>query len=183
MNQIVGCSKIDARGRVRTARRMAAQQGLSLAQRRAWFAALSVTAANVQFSSGAQFADGIAGTTVTAGQWLYKNDGTGQDGRLYLADADASVVTANVVGVAAHGAAAGQPLRYCTDDPDFTPGGTLSLSAAADSAVYVLSATAGSAAPMDDLANGLYPVVLFIAKSTTKAVLRIVKQLSATVTA
>ncbi len=137
---------------------------------------ISVTAASVAVSASGKTDQGIAGETITAGQPVYKNDGVGQDGRLYKGDANASSVTANVVGIAAHGASAGQPLIYVYEDPDFTPGATLSLSVAADSGVYVLSATAGGIAPMDDLAAGMYTVVLGVAKTTTKMNLKIVKQ-------
>lgn len=139
---------------------------------------ISITATSVAISASAKTDQGIAGETITAGQTLYKNDSTGLDGRLYKADANASPVTANCIGIATHGAAAGQPLTYVYEDPDFTPGGTLSLSVAADSGVYVLSGTAGGIAPMDDLAANMYPVVLGVAKSTTKMVLKIVKQVS-----
>ncbi len=40
--------------------------------------------------------------------------------------------------------------------------------------MYVLSGTAGGIAPMDDLAAGMYPVVLGVAYSTTKMALKIV---------
>lgn len=140
---------------------------------------ISITAANVAISASAKTDQGIGGETITAGQTLYKNDGVGQDGRIYKADANASSVTANCIGIATHGTAAGQPLTYVYEDPDFTPGGTLSLSVAADSGVYVLSGTAGGIAPMDDLAAAMYPVVLGVAKSTTKLSLKIVKQTTA----
>jgi len=140
---------------------------------------ISITAASVLASASAKTDSGILGETGTAGQPVYKNDATGQDGRLYLGDANGSPVTANIVGILLGGGGAGQPVTYVYEDPDFTPGGTLSLSVAADSGVYVLSATAGAIAPMDDLAAGMYPVVLGVAKSTTKMNLKIVKQVSA----
>lgn len=136
---------------------------------------ISITPGSVVASANAHLLYGIAGETITAGQTLYKHT----DNRLYKADSNASPATADCVGLSLHGASAGQPLTYSDDDPDFTPGGTLSLSVAADSGVYVLSGTAGGIAPMDDLAAGMYPVVLGVAKSTTKMVLKIVKQTSA----
>jgi len=132
----------------------------------------SVTAANVLASANAKLARGVAGETITAGQVLYK---LSSDQRLYLADANASAATADAVGIALHGAALGQPIEYVEEDPDFSPGFTLVLSVAADSGVYVLSATPGGVAPMDDLAAAMFPVVLMVAKSTTKANLKIVK--------
>lgn len=141
---------------------------------------ISITAANVAASANAKTVTGTAGETITAGQTLYLSS---VDNRLYKADANASIATADCVGIALHGAAAGQPLRYVYEDPDFTPGGTLSLSVAADSGVYVLSGTAGGIAPMDDLAATMYPVVLGVAKSTTKIVMKIVKSTAAALTA
>jgi hypothetical protein len=137
---------------------------------------ITITAANVLMSANGKSATGIAGETITAGQTLYLNSA---DNRLYKADANASIATADCVGIALGGGAAGQPITYCYEDPNFTPGGTLSLAAAADSGVYVLSATAGGIAPMDDLAAGMYPCVLGVAYSTTKMSLRIVKQVTA----
>lgn len=142
---------------------------------------VTITAANVVASANAVKHSGVAGTTITAGQPVYKN--SADNNRLYLADADASPQAADCVGVALHGASAGQPLTYAEEDPDFTPGGTLSLSAAADGGVYCLSGTAGGIAPIGDMASGDYPVLLMVAKSTTKAVLKIVKSTSAAITA
>lgn len=141
---------------------------------------ITVTAANVKKGANAKTKKGTAGATITAGQTVYLDT---TDGTYKLADANASPATANVEGIALHGASANQPIEIVYEDDDFTPGATLSLSAAADSGVYVLSGTAGGIAPMDDLANGMYPAVLMVAKSTTKAVLKIVKQVSATIAA
>lgn len=134
---------------------------------------IAITAANVLKGANAKTKRGIAGATITAGQWLYE-DST-DSFKLKLADANASLATSNCVGCSLHGALAGQPIEYDYEDDDFTPGGTLSLSVAADSGVYVLSGTAGGLAPMDDLAAAMYPVVLGVAKSTTKMNLKIVR--------
>ena len=131
---------------------------------------ISVTAANVLAGTNAVIHEGLAGGTITAGMALYSD--TSDSNKLKAADANASATTAKVVGIALHGASSGQPLKYVVEDDDFTPGATLSLSAAADDGVYVLSGTAGGIAPIADLASGWYPVVLFVAKSTTKAILR-----------
>lgn len=133
---------------------------------------ISVTAANVLASSQATIRRGIAGATITAGQVVYE-DSTASN-KFKLADANASAATAAPVGIALHGAADGQPLAIATEDPDFTPGGTLSITAASSNGVYVLSATAGGFCLAADLAAGHYPNVLMVAKSTTKAVLKIV---------
>jgi hypothetical protein len=135
---------------------------------------LSITAGNVLKGANAKTRTGVAGTTITAGQVVYESV-SGGVAKLFLADADASAAASNVVGIALHGAADGQPLTYVYEDDDFTPGGTLDLSAAGADGVYVLSATAGAIAPVGDLAAGMYPVILFIAKSTTKAVMKITR--------
>ena len=134
---------------------------------------VSITAANVVKGANAKTRRGRAGATITAGQVVYEDSSDSFD--LKLADANASAATANPVGIALHGASDGQPLEYVYEDDDFTPGGTLSLSAAADDGVYVLSGTAGGIAPIGDLASGMYPVILGVAKSTTKMNLQIVR--------
>jgi len=134
---------------------------------------ISITAANVVKGANAKTRRGRAGATITAGQTLYEDSSDNFD--LKLADANASAATANCVGIALHGASDGQPLEYVYEDDEFTPGGTLSISAAADDGVYVLSGTAGGIAPVGDLAAGMYPVILGVAKSTTKMNLKIVR--------
>jgi len=128
---------------------------------------LSVTAANVLASNAARRKTGVAGATITAGQALYAD--ASASNTLNLADANASAATANPVGIALHGASSGQPLAYVEEDPDFTPGATLTVGT-----VYVLDATAGGIAPVADLTTGWYPNVLFIATTTTKAVMKMV---------
>lgn len=135
--------------------------------------ALSITAANVLAGANAIKRKGIAGATITAGQVVYED--TSDSNKFKLADCDASATTAKAVGIALHGASAGQPLEIVVEDDDFTPGATLSLSAGGDTGIYVLDGTAGSIAPMDDLASGDYPVILMVAKSTTKAILKIIR--------
>lgn len=133
---------------------------------------VSITAANVLKGASAKTRKGTAGATITAGQVVYED--TADSNKFKLADADASAATAKVAGIALHGASSGQPLEIDVEDDDFTPGGTLSLSAAADTGVYVLSGTAGGIAPMDDMAAGDYPVILGVAKSTSKMILKII---------
>lgn len=134
---------------------------------------VSITAASVLKGANAKTRRGIAGATILAGQALYEDSAASNT--LKLADANASTTTANCVGISLHGASSGQPIEFVYEDDDFTPGGTLSLSVAADSGVYVLSGTAGGIAPMDDLAAAMYPVVLGVAKSTTKMNLKIIR--------
>lgn len=133
---------------------------------------ISITAASVLKGANAKTRKGIAGATITAGQVVYED--TADSSKFKLADCDASAATAKVAGIALHGASAGQPLEIDVEDDDFAPGGTLSLSAGGDTGIYVLSGTAGGIAPMDDLASGDYPVILMVAKSTSKAILKII---------
>jgi hypothetical protein len=104
---------------------------------------------------------------------LYEDSSDNFD--LKLADADLSAAASNVVGIALHGAADGQPLEYVYEDPAFTVGGTLSLSGAADDGIYVLSGTAGGIAPVGDIAAGDYPVILGVALSATVLNLKIIR--------
>lgn len=134
--------------------------------------ALSVTPANVLKGASASTNQGIAGATITAGQPIYLDSATST---VKLADADASTTTATVIGIALNGASAGQPISWVTGDGDFTPGATL-----VSGESYYLGSTAGAINPVGDLATGWYPVLLFIAKSTTKAVMQIVVQNTAT---
>lgn len=127
---------------------------------------LTITATSVLASTNAQTAEGIAGATITAGQAVYVD--TADSNKLKLADAN-SATASIVAGIALNGAAAGQPVEYVTEDDDFTPGATLSISAAAGKGVYVLSDTAGGIKPAGDLAAADYPVVLMVATSATKA--------------
>lgn len=133
---------------------------------------ISVTAGNVLAGSNAKTKKGTAGATVTAGQPVYED--SSDNFSLKPADANASAAAAKAVGIALHGASDGQPLEYVYEDDDFTPGATLSLSVAADSGVYVLSGTAGGIAPVGDLASTMYPVILGVAKSTSKMILKII---------
>jgi len=126
-----------------------------------------VTAANVVAGSNAKKATGVAGATITAGQTLYADSAASFT--LKPGDANASSVTAKIVGVALHGASANQPITYVYEDDDFTPGATLTTGT-----IYVASGTAGGIAPAADITTGWYPTVLFIAKSTSKAVLKLV---------
>lgn len=132
---------------------------------------ITVTAANVLKGANAKTPkQHLAGVTILAGEVVYLLSGA-----LALADANASASTSVVLGFALNGGSVGQPILVNWEDDDYTPGATLSLSVAGDSSVYVLSATPGKVAPMDDLAAAMYPVILFVAKTATKANLKIVR--------
>jgi hypothetical protein len=103
---------------------------------------LVITAANVLKGSGASLGSGIAGETITAGQALYLK---AADSRLWKAQCDGTTEEAAVVGIALHGATAGQPLSYQASGTMNIGGTTVKTT------VYVLSATAGGVAPLADL--------------------------------
>jgi hypothetical protein len=130
-------------------------------------AALSITVAEViPGTTGATFEDGLAGATITAGQPLYLDASVGT---YKLADADASAATAQVRGIALHGALTGQPIKMQT-------GGDITLGATAAPAVgviYALGATAGSIVPSADLANPVRVSILGVGKSTGVVALKL----------
>jgi hypothetical protein len=129
---------------------------------------VTITAASVIPGPNADIITGTFGATVTAGQIVYLDTTAGT---WKLADADASATTSGAdtkLGMVAGGGAAGQQGRIILEDDNLTVGGTLSMTAP----IYVLSGTAGGIAPLADLAAGDYPVVLLIARSTTKAVFK-----------
>jgi hypothetical protein len=127
---------------------------------------LSITAANVKIGTDTtvvRYKDAIAGATITAGQVVYSDDS--DSGRIKLADANGTAAQANVLGIAAHGASADQPIRVIISDPSFRPGATLSLT----EQIYILSATPGGIAPASDATTGWVKVVLFVANTTSVA--------------
>lgn len=128
---------------------------------------LTITAASVLAGANAHKRTGIAGATITAGQPVYED--SADSSKFKLADNNASASTAKCVGIALHGAASGQPLTIVEEDDDFTAGATLAVG------IYALSATAGGICPVADLASGNYPVVLFVAKSTSKAIVKLIR--------
>ena len=129
---------------------------------------LTITAANVLASNGATKRTGKAGATITQGQTVYVD--AADSSKVKLADNNASATTADVKGIALQSVASGQDITFVEEDSDFTPGATLTVGT-----IYAQSATAGGICPVADLSSGMYPAVLFIAKSTTKAVMKIVK--------
>lgn len=118
---------------------------------------ITVTAASVAKGTGATTSDGIAGATITAGQAVYLDSTTNT---IKLADANASSAASTAVGIALHGAASGQPIKYQT-------GGQITIGATvAVGTIYVVSGTAGGIAPSTDLASGWYTNILGVATTT-----------------
>lgn len=131
---------------------------------------ISVTATGVLGSTQAKRTTGIASAAIAVGKAVYLDSTTN---KWTLADANVAACSTAVLGIAvSESKADGQDIVVVTEDPDFTPGATLSLSGAGDDAVYVLSATAGGIAPVTDLVAGMYPIVLGVAKSANKLIFK-----------
>lgn len=124
---------------------------------------ITVTAANVLASGQADKETGIAGVAVTAGQTVYKEAATGQ---FKLTNCVGVGEVRKCYGITLNAAGIGQPVTVAKSDPDFTPGATL-----VKGSRYYTSA-AGAIAPEADLATLDEVTLLFIASSTTKAILR-----------
>jgi hypothetical protein len=120
--------------------------------------ALAITASQVlAAATGVDSKTLLASEAVTAGQTLYENASS----QWALGDANASVLTAAVKGIALHAASPGQPLKAHT-------GGDITLGAAAAPVVgtpYVAGATPGSIHPVADLVATWYTTFLGVGKT------------------
>lgn len=120
---------------------------------------ISVTPASVQRTDTTVVLSGIAGGTITAGQPLYKD---AADANSLKAAVATSAATAAVVGIAAHGASDGQPIKY------YGRGDVTFNAALTAGSVYVASAAAaGGIAPVGDMTTGNFVTILGVATSTT----------------
>jgi len=134
---------------------------------------ISITAANVLKGSSASVMDGTSGDTITAGHAVYVN--TNDSNKIYRADADGTSPSASPAGIALHAALAGQPIRYVTEDPAFTFGGTVAIGDTiflSDTPGGLTLAGAQLASP--ELESGDTIVVMGVAVTTTTVNLRIV---------
>src|SRR5678816_2782509 len=107
---------------------------------------LVITPASVVAISGVTLVTGTAGETILAGQALYFK---AADAKLWKSRSAAAATTeeSTPVGIAMHGATAGQPVVYASS-------GVLNIGATTvKTTPYVLSATAGGIAPMTDLVS------------------------------
>jgi hypothetical protein len=127
-----------------------------------------VTSANVIKGTGAKTRSGIAGTTITAGQTLYKDTSDSDKYKLYDSDG-ATAIVRKLAGVSLHGASAGQPitLQY---EGNITIGATV-----AAGTVYLGSDTPGGIRPNVDSNSGDYITVLGVGISTTEIYMKIVE--------
>lgn len=127
---------------------------------------LAITPAQVLPVAGYLSDGGRAGVAVVAGQPVYYDE---LQDMLFLGDANVTIATSRVVGVALHAAGVGQALEYMTE-------GILTLGAGAapvKGTFYVLSATAGGIAPIADLAGGMWRVLLGVGSDNNTLVLNI----------
>ncbi len=139
------------------ARRLNREAAVNLAQSRAWFIDLSVTAASVTWVSGVRWATAMGGASGTAGQVVYLDSTTNT---LKLADGDLDTES-NVVGILLDTMVSGRPCIYAP------PGAVIQIGATPTAGtIYVLSLTAGGIAPWADISTGDYTNVLFIGVAT-----------------
>lgn len=108
---------------------------------------LTVTAANVLFTSGQRENAYNAGASVTAGQAVYF-DTTTSTWKLAQCDGTAAEAGSGGVGIALHAAGNGQPLAVALN------GSLINIGATTSKAVtYFVSAAAGGVAPQADLVS------------------------------
>ena len=129
---------------------------------------LAITAANVQAQGGASTGEKTAGAAVTAGEVL-----TSDSSQQAILASDTSQELAQVIGIALHAAADGQPIKYQKTGP-INLGATLEVGKH-----YVLS-TNGGIAPVDDVAAGNFASYIGFAESTS---ILLLQPLSASVAA
>jgi hypothetical protein len=113
--------------------------------------AIAITPANVVAGADADFFQGYAGATITAGMAVYED---AQDHKLRPADADGGARSAAARGIALHGAFDGHPLRVQTAGT-IAIGGTTVVGEQ-----YAVSATAGAIIPADELPLAAFVTIL-----------------------
>lgn len=125
------------------------------------------TPANVVASANAVPGNGIigAGTTLNAGDWIYQDPA---DDTWKLARADQPAPVYKGVAVALNGGSAGQPVKYCTYDPAFTPGFALAVH---EVVIGSGQTAAGKFAPLADNATGWRLTIAMVGIGGNKAVL------------
>lgn len=128
---------------------------------------ISVTASSVlPVANSSEYATGIAGEAITAGQPCYLKS---SDGKYYKADAnDATLENRTVLGISANSASTNQQLNL------FIRGTYVAGATLVAGQYYFLSATAGGICPHADLVTvGMKSQRLFYATTTTIAKLDI----------
>ena len=122
-------------------------------------AELTITPADVVKTSTTSIQEGIAGGTLTAGMAVYSDSSA--SGVIKACDADAAASSV-CGGIALHGAASGQPIKYAT-------GGDLRISSVmtVGRVYFVSQATAGSLCVDGDILTGDYVSIVGIASTAT----------------
>lgn len=128
---------------------------------------LVITPANVQPVAGSTILSNqyYCGTTLlTQGQPVY------YDPAVKLLKPSSAMTTSapSTLGITMSQAAFGQPVSIAVAG-DIAVGATLT-----PGAVYIVSANQGNLAPVSDLTTGMYPMVAFIAYSSSQATLSLV---------
>jgi hypothetical protein len=108
---------------------------------------LAITAANVGLISGPESGDQVAGEAFIAGALVYLNP---SDSRWYKAKASGTAVQAGSAGI---GMALGTADAAGARVSIARPGAIVSVGGGAAGTVYVVSATAGSLAPVADMVS------------------------------
>jgi hypothetical protein len=129
--------------------------------------ALTIVQASVAKSSTGSSSSGIAGSTITAGQTLYVD--TANNNVLKPAVAAGTAISSAVVGIAEHGALAGQPIRYCTSDTAFTIGCTGTIG----DTVWAYGTGQMTITQSEGIATSTYTTVIGTYVSTTQVKLNI----------
>jgi hypothetical protein len=111
---------------------------------------ITITAANVLYTSGGVKHTGTAGAAITAGQCVYLDSATST---IKLAQCDGSAAEAAAVGIALHAAGIGQPITYAGQDAVINIGGTT-----AKTTTYLVSAAAGGVAPQADITTSTHRI-------------------------
>ena len=134
---------------------------------------LSITAANVAYTSGPVERAYNAGATITAGQAVYLDSATST---WKLAQCDGTAAEVDAVGIALHAALTGQPLAVAKAGAVINIGATT-----ATNVPYMVSATAGGVAPLADLDAGKRICYLGFSPGTSGVFHVICKNMAATV--
>ncbi len=123
---------------------------------------LTITAANVAYTSGGSTKTAIAGEAITAGEAVYID--TSDSNKIKLANVTSA--TASVVaGVSVNDAASGQHITYVTAGAIINPGATVAVGK-----LYVCSAS-GAIAPVDDLTTSDYVSVIYVGTAASSVTL------------
>lgn len=126
--------------------------------------AITITPANVVAGADADFFQGYAGATITAGMAVYQDRA---DAKLRPGTNGGGAGAAAVKGIALHGAGDGQPLRVQT-------GGTLVIGGTTVIGEhYALGATAGQVLPADELTLGAFVTMIGFGASANRLQLAI----------